>query len=357
MLPEDMEGYLYYVRLKTSKGIFYKIGFTRQKSVEDRFSYGGSENYRLIDKVLLFKYSMYAYVYELLLHNHLSHVKALTSGGLTSLFRDLSEYPLFKDGQTELYKHDVLGLDPDYRKPFTLFPGGKPKNDLIRRRKLHIKLHPADNEEEYSKKLHDVLNAFISAPYFETKEDFIKRKQEWVYLIEKWAIRNCLGGELIYNQTTHGGTPLPVTAEELLRMTVFEPIWAYTDSIPQQIGNLLNLEEVRFPFSTITRIPDELYNLKKLKILDLSYCEIRSLSRNIEKLQSLEELYLQGCPYIMKLPVEIEKLPHLKKIEVSEDVYDELKKSLPTKHHLLVPNPWIPRGPTMAEIEEKIKNI
>lgn len=357
MLPEDMEGYLYYIRLKTSKGIFYKIGFTRQKSVEDRFSYGGSKNYQLIDKVLFFKYSMYAYEYELLLHNHLCHVKALESGSFASLFRDLSEYPLFKDGQTELYKHDVLGLDPHYKKPFTLFPWGKPKNDLIRRRKLHIKLHPADDEEEYSKKLHDVLNAFISAPYFETKEEFIKRKHEWVYLIEKWAIRNCLGGELIHNVTIHGGTPLPVTAEELIRMTVFEPQWAYTDSIPQQIGNLTNLEKVIFPFSTIIIVPDELYTLKKLKILDLSYSEIRSLSCNIEKLQSLEELYLQGCPYIEKLPIEIEKLPNLNKIEVSEDVYDEFKKSLPTKHHLLVSNHYATRGPTIEEIEEKTKDI
>ncbi len=49
------EGYLYYIRLKTEKCTFYKIGYTKKKSVKERFSCGGSLNYKLIDKILVFK--------------------------------------------------------------------------------------------------------------------------------------------------------------------------------------------------------------------------------------------------------------------------------------------------------------
>ncbi len=69
--PETSEGYLYYIRLNTEKGLLYKIGFTKMENVEKRFSYGGSDKYKQIEKVFMYKYSMYAYDIELLLHNHL----------------------------------------------------------------------------------------------------------------------------------------------------------------------------------------------------------------------------------------------------------------------------------------------
>jgi len=129
---EDGEGYVYYIKLRTNQGIFYKIGFTTMESVDERFSYGGSENYKLIEKVLLYKYSLYAHQIEGLLHLLFYDYRAYKRHSLANLFRDLSDHPLFKDGQSELYRHDVLGLDSDTR-GFFGFTGSN-KTDLVRKK-------------------------------------------------------------------------------------------------------------------------------------------------------------------------------------------------------------------------------
>ena len=66
--PNNTNGYVYYLRLKTHKGIFYKIGYTSKDSINERFSYGNSENHKLVDKVLMFKYCVHAYDIEQRLH-------------------------------------------------------------------------------------------------------------------------------------------------------------------------------------------------------------------------------------------------------------------------------------------------
>lgn len=60
----NVAGHLYYIRLKTNFGIFYKIGFTTKESVHERFKLNGSSDYKFIDKVFLFKYLPDAYKIE-----------------------------------------------------------------------------------------------------------------------------------------------------------------------------------------------------------------------------------------------------------------------------------------------------
>ncbi|GAA5100526.1 GIY-YIG nuclease family protein [Wohlfahrtiimonas larvae] len=106
--PPSNKGNLYYVRFSTSLGYFYKIGFTTANSVEKRFSYN-SVDFLDIDKVLLFEYLDNAYDIEQQLHSCLSE---------RALFKEFKNqnavYPLFKNGQSELYLEDILGLDPEY---------------------------------------------------------------------------------------------------------------------------------------------------------------------------------------------------------------------------------------------------
>lgn len=96
------------MRLNTDCGVFYKLGFTTLESVEARMSYGGSNDWRYIDKVFLFLNLSDAYEVEQKLHSCLSSKKAF---GRYSAAKD---FPLSKNGQTELYIEDVLGLDPEY---------------------------------------------------------------------------------------------------------------------------------------------------------------------------------------------------------------------------------------------------
>ncbi|MBS7815865.1 hypothetical protein [Wohlfahrtiimonas chitiniclastica] len=106
--PPNKQGNLYYVRFATRLGYFYKLGFTTADSVEKRFSYK-SKDFLNIDKVLLFEYLDNAYDIEKKLHSYLSD---------RALFKDYKKhhpvYPLFKNGQSELYLEDLLNLDPEY---------------------------------------------------------------------------------------------------------------------------------------------------------------------------------------------------------------------------------------------------
>jgi hypothetical protein len=109
-IPDYWTGNLYYVRLKTAYGYFYKIGFTTLPSVESRLGYSNSGDENYIDKVILFKSLNDAYMVEQRLHNALKSKKAFRR------FSADENFPLCGNGQTELYLEDVLQLDADYKK-------------------------------------------------------------------------------------------------------------------------------------------------------------------------------------------------------------------------------------------------
>lgn len=103
--PERTSGHVYYVRLKTEKGAFYKLGFTSLNSVEARLSRSNNGDEKLIDKVLLFSYHKNAYDLEQRLHSHFFKKRVFGQyGGYDS-------GPLHNNGQSELYVEDILGLD------------------------------------------------------------------------------------------------------------------------------------------------------------------------------------------------------------------------------------------------------
>ncbi len=108
LAPRTRDGYLYYIRLKTQLGTFYKLGFTKSSSVETRFSYDGSDDHKLIDKELLFVYLDNAYDVETKLHRHFSNEKSFGT------FSSVPDLPLYKSGQGELYYEDVLKIDNNY---------------------------------------------------------------------------------------------------------------------------------------------------------------------------------------------------------------------------------------------------
>lgn len=103
--PLTDAGHVYYVKLRTDHGTLYKLGFTTKYSVKERFAFAGLGDEKLIEKVLLFTYRDNAYPTEIKLHKHFN--KKLAFGKYS---KD-PELPLFRRGQGELYKSDILGLD------------------------------------------------------------------------------------------------------------------------------------------------------------------------------------------------------------------------------------------------------
>lgn len=334
--PEFPDGHLYYIRFKTPKGVFYKIGVSKKSSAELRFSYGGSENYKMIDKVFMYKYSLQAYKYEQMLHSVLSRDRAYKRYGLRSLFIDPSEHPLFQDGQTELYKEDVLGFDPDYKRPFSfsnLFTS--PRNNLVARRLLNMNWH-SSLRDEMERRTYAVLDAFLGEQLFFSRNEFFDREGEWVLSMHRWATKNAMTASLDSDTTVHGANPLPQTKDELLALETFAPGWCYVDSIPPEIGYLKNLITIQVRSGHVTFIPDEVYSLPKLTWLDISSSGVRALSSSIAELLRLEVLDVSYCDQLEYLPPELERLPNIKEVRILREQFDKMVKYFPTKPGLLV---------------------
>jgi hypothetical protein len=108
--PRSDAGNLYYARLKTELGTFYKLGYTTMPSVAERLGREGSDDARYIDKVLLFVHHKKAYSIESRLHGHFDSKKAFGK------YASTDHFPLQGNGQSELYYDDILGLDEDFSK-------------------------------------------------------------------------------------------------------------------------------------------------------------------------------------------------------------------------------------------------
>ena len=103
--PNNPAGNVYYARLNTPQGLFYKIGFTTKASLADRMAYGGYGDEKLIDKVFFFTWLDDAWDFEQTLLDHFSKHRAFGK------YSNNLSRPLSGRGQSELFLSDVLGLD------------------------------------------------------------------------------------------------------------------------------------------------------------------------------------------------------------------------------------------------------
>lgn len=99
-------GNLYYVRLTTPLGLFYKLGFTTLGSVLERLAYQGNGHEEHIHHIFCFANFDDALTVEKVLHAHFRHRAAFPIPE--------QEMPFFGNGQSELYIENVLKMDDDY---------------------------------------------------------------------------------------------------------------------------------------------------------------------------------------------------------------------------------------------------
>lgn len=85
----------------------YKLGFTTLSSAQERLAYQGNGHEKMIDAVLCFVYMKDAYDVEQALHKMFER-KALFYGG------QHERMPMLGNGQSELYRDDVLGVDTGF---------------------------------------------------------------------------------------------------------------------------------------------------------------------------------------------------------------------------------------------------
>jgi len=104
-------------------------------------------------------------------------------------------------------------------------------------------------------------------------------------------------------------------------------------SIPLEIGNLKELESIHMPVNNVKYLPGTMRELKKLRIIDFTDNVPLSDVHVISEIPSLEEAYFFGCS-ISKLPDDLSALKKLKKLgltgnQISASEIKRIKEALP----------------------------
>jgi len=104
-----------------------------------------------------------------------------------------------------------------------------------------------------------------------------------------------------------------ITSVKSLKKLVVSSVFA---QMPENIGNLKNLQHLEITSGDSTVVPDSLVNLKKLKYLDLSSNDISSIPKGLSNMSNLEYLDLSGNN-ISTLPSDFNKLKNLNNLNLS----------------------------------------
>ncbi len=96
-----------------------------------------------------------------------------------------------------------------------------------------------------------------------------------------------------------------------------------TGMIPQEIGNLQELEELFLPKNSLNGpIPEAINSLKEIEVLDLSYNRFRGpISAGIENLQQLRDLNFTGNALNGAIPPEIANLSALTRLCIDDNEF------------------------------------
>lgn len=107
--PKNPAGHVYNARLKTPQGTFYKLGYTSKLSLNERMAFGNQGVEKLIDREMFFTFREDAWDVEQTLLEHFNKHRAFGK------YSNDPSMPLSGRGQSELFVHDVLGLDIDLK--------------------------------------------------------------------------------------------------------------------------------------------------------------------------------------------------------------------------------------------------
>jgi len=105
-------------------------------------------------------------------------------------------------------------------------------------------------------------------------------------------------------------TKLPKEIGNLTKLKILNLNFNELKSLPSEIGNLKKLEELEVENNHLTSIPSSIGKLKNLKILRMSENEIKSLPSSIGNLTQLNMLTISNNP-LLKLPSSIGNLINL----------------------------------------------
>ncbi len=139
----------------------------------------------------------------------------------------------------------------------------------------------------------------------------------WLLLASCGLVNNKPNSESeVLNMSRQGLTEIPEEVFEMKQLRVLKLYGNQIDSISPRIAELQNLEKLYIGKNKLTYFPTEIGELKNLKLLSAQYNDIKYLTAAIGKLENLEDLILNQNQ-LNTIPVEIGKLKNLKSLQLN----------------------------------------
>ena len=104
-------------------------------------------------------------------------------------------------------------------------------------------------------------------------------------------------------------------------------------TLPDDIGELIDLETLIIESSDVSILPDSFYNLKNLKILHLVGNKLSSLSENINQLVALETFDVE-FNQLERIPASLSSIKNLKNIFIWGNPLKEISDCLAFENHM-----------------------
>ena len=137
-----------------------------------------------------------------------------------------------------------------------------------------------------------------------------------------------LENETLFTSFEHANT---VSADSVYRLSFKRKL---PDNFAQKIVQYPHLQELHIRNMRLKKVPDVVWQLKTLTVLNMSNNRLDSLSVGIKKLVYLERLILNRN-YIRILPVEISELSHLSYLDLWSNLIITFPEEISKLRHSL----------------------
>ncbi len=158
-----------------------------------------------------------------------------------------------------------------------------------------------------------------------TEEDIITKSREF----DAWfnANQNELIQSTILDLSDDKLTSLPEQIGQLSQLEKLDLCNNRLTSVPEWIGRLSKLENLDLSFNQLTAIPQQIGQLSKLKELNLMYNQLTSLPQQIGQLSQLEKLDLNNNKFTA-LPEQIGQLSQLEWLYLNSNQFTSIPEQI-----------------------------
>ncbi|NEP34707.1 COR domain-containing protein, partial [Moorena sp. SIO3B2] len=151
-------------------------------------------------------------------------------------------------------------------------------------------------------------------------------------------------------------TKIPEEVFELKQIKVLKLKYNKIDKIPEYIGNLFNLTHLYLSFNQLTNLPESIGNLSNLTHLYLSFNQLINLPESLGNLSNLTDLNLE-TNQLTNLPESLGNLSNLTRLELWNNQLITLPESLGNLSNLIRLELWNNQLTTLPESLGNLSNL